>query len=722
MKNYFRAVRLTFKYKWTIFCSFFCAIILAVCWGGNITAVYPLVEISFYGDSVPSWLDKKIAETEKSLQEERQNLETDKGDEKSVDVRLVPSNKVQITATKVEQLERDLFWLLYAKPYVDRFTPSDPFMTIVCLMGIVWIGTVVKSIFTFLHSYFSSRIGELGSFELREIFFRKLLGYETNHFSQQGISDSMSRFTNDMSQLSGGLSLIYGKLVREPLKMIVCLIGAAIVSWQLLLFTCLFLPLVAFVIRWLAKALKRVIRNAMIEMAQMYGQIEETFRAIKIVKIFNRENKERAKFRRINKGYYKRAMKIAKYGSMSSPITECLGTAMMMLAVLVGAYLVLYQQTEIFGFVPMASRPISIGKLILFYGLLIGASDPARRLSDIFLNVQGAVAASDRIYAMIDRPIPVADVEHPKPLGRFQNSIVWDHVCYEYPQYQLTPKNLGDKKPFRHFWQHLKTKKECSSNSLANDQNSSLHKNQKAEQQSKLENRLVLKDISLEIGFGETVAIVGPSGCGKSTLLNLIPRFFDPTSGEIKIDSVSVKEIKMSDLRNQISLVTQEPILFNDTVFENIRYSVSGASREDVVEAAQKAYAHDFIMNELINGYETKVGPGGGQLSGGQRQRIALARAILKNPAIFLMDEATSQIDIRSEQYIHNALAEFKTNRTVIIVTHRLSAIKLVDRVIVMQDGVIENVGTHEELLRLSPFYAELWQTESSQSSTGKLS
>ena len=191
------------------------------------------------------------------------------------------------------------------------------------------------------------------------------------------------------------------------------------------------------------------------------------------------------------------------------------------------------------------------------------------------------------------------------------------------------------------------------------------------------ENRLVLKNISIEIKFGETVAIVGRSGCGKSTLTSMIPRFIDPVSGQILMDGIPLKEIKISDIREQIGLVSQDSVLFNDTVFENIRYGRPTATREEVIKAAEEAYADGFIREELSDGYETIVGSGGGALSGGQRQRIALARALLKNPRIFILDEATSQIDLQSERYIHQALKKFVDGRTTIMVTHRLSAIDL---------------------------------------------
>ena len=757
MKNFWRALKVTFKYKWNIVGIVLSSLCLALCWGGNIATVYPLVQVSFQGDTVSSWLEKEVvnqkerivklrserdAMTEESVDanptavsaleesahtEKSENLIGKNGENSEKgQVERVPFDprRASLLDSQIIKAEKLLERYETALPYARRFTPSDPFMTVVALMAFVMIGTLVKGVCTYVHSLLSSRIGQLGAFELRALFFRKLLSYEVNHFSQRGVADATSRFTSDMGALTSGIELVYGKTIREPLKMLVCLVGAALVSWQLLLFTFLFVPLAAVSIRWLAKSLKRVVRNAMREMAQLYGRVEETFRAVRVVKSFNREGYELAKFRRTNKQYFKRGMKTAKYGAMTSPITECLGIMMLVLTILAGAYLVIHQQTTLFG-IPMSSRPLDLGSLILFYGFLIGASDPARRLSDIFANLQGGCAAADRIFEIIDREPAIKDCEKPKRLRKFEKSIVFDGVFYEYPipeTFLPAPerRKIKSRDAIKAAWNAWKEKRNAAkvgatAENVAAVENGATGKVDAngAVSDKGRESRLVLKNVSLEIKYGETVAIVGRSGCGKSTLLSLIPRFTDPTQGRVLIDGIPMTEIKTADVRDQIGLVAQDSVLFNDTVFENIRYGKPGASREEAIEAAKKAYADEFIREELADGYDTNVGPGGALLSGGQRQRIALARAILKNPRILLLDEATSQIDLQSERYIHKALKNYVGSRTTILVTHRLSAIKLADRVVVMQDGVAQFVGTHEEALKNSPFYANLWATES---------
>ena len=295
--------------------------------------------------------------------------------------------------------------------------------------------------------------------------------------------------------------------------------------------------------------------------------------------------------------------------------------------------------------------------MLVFYGFLVGSIDPARKLTEVFNRIQRASAAADRVYQLFDREPTVRDPIKPIQLKRHHRDIVFDKVQFGY-----------------------------------NAEQTVLHK------------------IDLRIHYGETLAIVGPNGCGKTTLVNLLPRFYDPRGGSIRIDDVDLREVRMRDLRSQIGLVTQDPLLFDDTVFNNIRYGTPNATRQQVVEAAKKAYAHQFIEELLENGYDTNVGQLGGRLSGGQRQRIALARAILRDPPILILDEATSQIDIESEHLIHKVLEQFARGRTAIIITHRLSTLDLADRILVMDQGRILDLGTHKELIGRSALYQRLYQ------------
>ncbi len=294
-----------------------------------------------------------------------------------------------------------------------------------------------------------------------------------------------------------------------------------------------------------------------------------------------------------------------------------------------------------------------------FYGSLAGVSDPARRLSEVFSKLQRAAAAADRVYQALDREPTVCDPLQARVVGRHHRELEFADVSFRYTTGQT-----------------------------------------------------VLDRIQLRIPFGETLAIVGPNGCGKSTLANLIPRFFDPVSGSVRLDGVDLRELRLRELRCQIGLVTQETLLFDDTVLNNIRYGCPQASREAVIEAAKQAHAHKFIEQKLEQGYETIVGQGGGRLSGGQRQRIALARAILRDPAILILDEATSQIDLESEHLIHKVLEQFIRHRTTVIITHRLATLALADRIVVMDAGRVADLGTHEQLLARCDLYRRLHQVQ----------
>ena len=536
--------------------------------------------------------------------------------------------------------------------------PDDPFQTLVLTVGLLLLGTAVKSLFMVAHSILVSRLSQLATLRLRNDFYRRTLDMEIARFGNEGTSDLMNRFTSDMEGLGSGLNEVFGKLVREPLKMIACLVGAAWVCWRLLLVSLLLAPLAAFMIRWLAKTLKRANRLAMEEMSAMYNTLDETFQGIKVVKAFTMERHERRRLLANSRKYFFKQMRIARYDALTRPLIEMIGILIISLALLAGAYLTINHETRLFG-LRMTNEPLSLSMLLLFYGLLAGMSDPARKLSEVFSRIQRGAAAADRIFQLVDRQPLIVDPPRPLPVSRHRREIVFAGVDFHY--HPAHP---------------------------------------------------VLEQIELRIPFGETVAIVGPNGCGKSTLANLVPRFFDPTGGSVRLDGVDLRDLRLKDLRRQIGLVTQETLLFDDTVANNIRYGSPHARPEDVIEAAQQAHAHRFIEERLAQGYQTIVGAKGTRISGGQRQRIALARAILRDPALLILDEATSQIDLESEQIIQQVLQKFIRNRTTIIITHRMSVLALADRIVVMNCGRILDVGTHDQLLHRCDLYSRLYDIQ----------
>jgi ATP-binding cassette subfamily B protein/subfamily B ATP-binding cassette protein MsbA len=499
------------------------------------------------------------------------------------------------------------------------------------------------------------RLVQRVTYDLRRQFYHQALRLDLGAFGDERASGLMSRFHSDIGCLSAGIRNLFGSAVREPLKMMACLIGASIISWRLLLFSLLLTPLVGLLIRKLAASIKRANRRVLEEITQLYGVLTETFHGIQTVQAYTLEQRERQRFRQVSKKCLRKSMRIALYNSLTKPVTEVLGIGMISLALVAGAYLTLNQETHVLG-IRLADRPIDLPSLLVFYGLLIGTIEPARKLSEIFNSLQAGLAAADRLFPVLDRVPAIQNPVRPRALPKPHPQITFDHVSFHY-----------------------------------------------------VPGVSVLQEIDLTVNFGETIAIVGPNGCGKTTLVQLLPRFFDPVQGAVRLGDVDVRDVRLRDLRGRIGVVAQQSCLFDDTVYNNILSGRLDASPTEVYGAARKARAHRFITEKLSDGYETVVGSGGSRLSGGQRQRIALARAILRDPEILILDEATSQIDLESEQLIHQALEEFAVGRTVLMITHRLSTLSLADRILVLDGGRIADVGTHAELLDRCPLYERLY-------------
>lgn len=649
MHNFLRIVKIAFTHKWTIFLSFICALGIGLMWGGNIAPIYPFIEVLVKGRSMHQWIDSEIETCNESIA----NIQ---GKISALEAEKNPQNDKEIKSLTLEldSQKKKLAWREYFSPVIKKRLPDSAFKMSIVLAGVIIIGSLIKGIFLISQNLLVARITQRTILELRKIFFVRALQMDQSAFLNGGAADLMSRFTNDVSAVMSGLNILFGKMVREPLKLICCLIGAALVSWRLLMACFIILPAAGVAISWLAKALKRSNRKAMEEMAQIYRSLDETFSGMEVIQAFTMERFERHQFFQNCKNYLRKAMKIAMYDSLNQPLTELISLVIVSIAIILGAHLTLTGATHLFG-IRMAYTPLEPTQLLLFFAFLVGAADPARKMADIFTSLQNACAAADRIYEKIDQPIKIHQVDHPQEIATLNSSIEFRNLNFSY-----TPGVP------------------------------------------------ILKDVNLTINRGETVAFVGLNGCGKSTLLKMIPRFLDPDSGEVLIDGVNLKQLRLRSWRELMSLVPQNPLLFDDTVRNNIAHGKPNATEEQIRQAAQAAMADDFIERDLSNGYDTVVGPRGSALSGGQRQRIALARAIVRQPQVFLLDEATREIDLKSEIVIRQSLMNFAQGRTTVFVTHDMALLSIANKIVMMEEGRIIDVGTHVELMERCPQYRAL--------------
>lgn len=656
MNDFARAMRQALNYPGTVVGCITTSLLVAVLWATNLVAVWPIVDAVMQNHSIPEWIaEDATAQVERIEELEQERISAAKqlplagpGRQKEIEQQIAEVRLQQgYSQAKLERLE----WVL---PYAKRWFPDTAFKTLGFVCAFVLFGTVIKNLFRVMNLYLVARLGGKITLDLRREYFSKMLSLDLSEFNERGRGDLMTRCTADLSQVGSGVQILFGQAIREPLKMMACFAGAAWFSWRLLLLTVVVTPLAALAIRWLGKSLKRANRRAMEELSGVYESLTETLSGIRLIRSFTREEAEDKKFSKSLGELYKKHMRIAFYDSLASPLTENVGVAMVVTAAMAGGYLVLNQQTDLLG-VPISETPLTHGQMSVFFAMLAGMSDPARRLSGVFNHIQRATASAERVYDVLDRQPEIHEIAEPITLPR-----PWRKLQFENVSFQYTP------------------------------------------------DKLVLEEINLEVNAGETIAIVGPNGCGKSTLLNLPSRLYDPAEGRILYDGIDARDARLKDLRSRVGIVSQQAQLLNDTVYENIAYGRPGASFTEIERAAKQAYAHSFITERLADGYDTMVGPSGGRLSGGQRQRIALARAILRDPDLLILDEATSQIDLESEQLIHHALTEFLGTRTTLLITHRPSTLTLADRVVVMDNGRIIDVGTTDELAERCDLFRRL--------------
>lgn len=663
MKNFLRALHFAWPYRGRLCLSVLCAFFAAIFWSLNFTAIYPVLTILSRDQTLLQFLESRIDETQKDVDTWHATLERSMQEFRDLDnlpdsplndkKKRTLTNEMAKLEGKINLARTTLYHYQLAKHYTQRFLPDDRFQTLAWLIGLVVLAVAIKGFFEFWQESLVGSVVNLSLYDLRNRFYRNVIRQDVSQFSESGTHELMARFTNDMEQLGLGCKVLFGRVVAEPLRAFCCILVALWISWQLTLMFLILVPIAGYILSRVGRMMKRATRRLLERMSSIYKILQETFLGIRVVKAFTMEPYERRRFNTATKDYYYKSMIVVNIDALSGPIIELLGVIAVAAALLAGAYLVLNNETH-FGTWRMTDKPLDAAALLQLYALLAAIADPVRKLSSVYTKLQAGTAASDRIFAYLDKEPKVRANIQGVRLGRHQNSIEFRDVCFSYEP-----------------------------------------------------GRPILTNIQLSFRFGETVALVGKNGCGKSTLVGLIPRFFDPDHGSILIDGIDTRKCTLRGLRKQIGLVSQDTVLFDDTIFNNIAYGHYHAHQQDVEAAAKQTYIHDYIVS-LPKGYETRLGEAGAKLSGGQKQRIALARAILRDPSILILDEFTSQCDAESEALIHRALRGFLRDRTTFVITHRLNTLEIADRIVVLDNGHVEAVGSHKELLASCSLYQRL--------------
>ncbi len=660
MKAFFHAVFFSFRYKWSILGAVICSILIAVLWSASISTVFPIVKIVIEGQTAQVWIDKEIQTAATEKQSLEQKIAADVTAKKTLppQEQVLLENKIDMAKDRLAGEEKAIARFKKLKPVIEKWAPTKPFDTLVLAMIWLLVTSILKGILLVLSAILVARVSGGTVMDMRRIYYRKALELDQKKIDRLGASNMMTHLSHNMLMVSGGLKMFYGKCLVEPLKMIACLAVAASISFPLLLLSLIVVPAGALIIHNVSRRMKRSTQSEMEGMSDVFQTLIETFKAIKTVRIFNRERTERRRFRRNAATLYRMQMRISFFDSMLRPITEVLGIISIALSILAGAYLVLNRETHLFG-IQISQRPIDASMFVLFYTMLGGATDPARKMSEIVNVLIRGGTACENLYRVFDGQQSIGLPENPIAVPLHQSSIRFQDVSFAYQA----------KQP-------------------------------------------VLRRIDLEVPFGQKLAIVGGNGSGKSTMMNLLARFYDPNRGKILLDGHDIKQMNPKKLRRQIAWVTQDSVLFNGTLWENIAYGAKDATDEQILHAVEVARISDFV-DQLTEGIHTNVGDDGCLLSAGQRQRVALARAVVANPRILILDEATSQMDGQTESLVHEAMNEFLDGRTTFIITHRASSLKLADRVIVMHLGKIVSDSSVQEAQENSTAFQFLFARKS---------
>lgn len=513
----------------------------------------------------------------------------------------------------------------------------------------VFVLTLFKNVCRYFAMYFIAPIRNGVVRDLRNRMHKKALDLPLSYYSEEKKGDLMSRMTTDVQEIEWSIMQTLEMIFREPLTIIILFALMLVISAKLTLYIILLLPIAALFIALLGKSLKNASRKTKQTLGQLISIIEETLGSLKVIKAFNAEAPMQKKFEELNQTFYKQSVQVYRKTDLSSPLTESIVMGILMLILFIGGKMVFADE-------------LSAALFITYFGLASQLIPPIKQITTSYNNIQKGIASEERINKILHAENVIVDAPDARHMQDLHTSIAYRNLWFAY------------------------------------------HK--------KGDQGYVLKDINLEIKKGKTIALVGQSGSGKTTLADMLCRFYESDKGGLFIDGTDIKQLNTKSLRSHIGVVTQESVLFNDTVLNNIAFGLTGVSKEQIIQAAKIANAHEFI-SQLPQGYDTLIGDRGGKLSGGQRQRLSIARAVLKNPAILILDEATSALDTESEKLVQEALGNLMKNRTSVVIAHRLSTIANADEIIVMSNGEIIERGSHEQLLAMNGTYKKLCDMQS---------
>jgi len=546
-------------------------------------------------------------------------------------------------------------WLM--KPVVNEIFIARQREMLWLIGGAVLVTFAVKGIANYIQAALMAHVGLKIVADMQNRLYRHVTDLELGYFHDNATGTLVSRFTIDIGSMRVAVSHAITVFGKDLLSLIGLVAVMFIQDWELALVSFFVFPLAIVPIAKIGRRMRKVTINTQTEIGQFTTTLEQTFQGIRVVKSYGMENYERGRIATLVDTLYRLSFKGLRTRALSSPIMETLGGVAVTAVIIYGGYRVIEDATD-------------PGAFFSFITALLLAYEPMKRLANLNATIQEGLAGAQRTFEVLDHPNAIAEQPDAAALQVTRGEVRLENVTFTYPRAGGGAREAA------------------------------------------------LTDVTITVPAGKTVALVGASGAGKSTVMNLVPRFYDVSGGEVLVDGQDVRSVTLKSLRNAMALVSQEVMLFDDTVRNNIAYGRQGASQSDIEAAASSAAADAFIQ-QLPEGYDTMVGEHGVRLSGGQRQRLAIARAILKNAPILLLDEATSALDTESERHVQAALDQLMTGRTTLVIAHRLSTVVDADLIYVLDKGRVAEQGTHAELLALGGLYANLHHLQFAEDETG---